>query len=126
MNKRRKKMEENKKKYAFDIDRILDQVPVLKIADLPPGSKQPRANSLPKEKVLKIYLEANASLRMRITERKAKRFTCKSIAEQNGVSIVTVSAIANRRLGWDLIRDEVAEMIARGENTFLLEPRFAK
>lgn len=125
MNKRRK-MEENKKKYAFDIDKILDQVPVLKIADLPPDAKRPRANALSKEKVLRIFLQANASLRMRRQERKEKQFTCKSIAEQNGVSIVTVSAIVNRRLGWHLIRDEVAEMIARGENTFILEPRYAK
>lgn len=112
----------------MDIDDLLDNVPKVNKKDLEKtklaGVRGRR--KIPVDVCLSVFLEWNRGRRLTWPNRKSAGLLPEQIAERYGISAMSVSNIGHRKLHWERIRPQVAEMVATGQAPYLLEPMYKK
>ena len=107
------------------VDALLDAVPRISAAELIQKQKPKRKTSDP-ELVLNVFLDWQRGRRVRWAERRAQGLTAKQIATTYGISELTVHRIGQREIKWELIRPQVAQLLALGKAPYLLAPMLTR
>ena len=105
------------------VDALLDAVPRITVTGT--VQKKPRPTSDP-EVLLNVFLDWQRGRRARWSERKAQGLTAKQIGERYGISELTVNRIGHRQAKWELIRPQVAQLLALGKAPYLLAPMLTR
>jgi hypothetical protein len=108
-----------------DIDAILDAVPRISVTALKQKQKPKRRTSDP-DLVLNVFLDWQKGRRSRWSERRELGLTAKQIGERYGISELTVHRIGQRQIKWDVIRPQVAQLLALGQAPYLLAPMLTR
>jgi len=109
------------------VDALLDAVPRISASELNQKQKPKRRHKTSDpELVLNVFLDWQKGRRVRWSERRQLGLTAKQIAATYGINELTVHRIGQRQAKWELIRPQVAQLLALGQAPYLLEPMLTR